>query len=594
MPVHSRLTSFVVACLAYLAIGATAETWGQRAMPYPHSCSFWVAPAPEGDDANPGSSDQPWATLEHAAATVPDDTCTVWFERGTYGAGEVERRFTTPTTFRAVAPYRAVFVSDGAVVKLDGARNVRFEGFRFRHSGPGSGKHVVIMDRRGELWSEDVVFYNNIFHDSYNNDLLKIHNGSRFVTVENNVFYNQGDSDQHIDVNSVTDVVIRDNIFFNDFAGSGRNVSDETKHFIVVKDSNEGSDGLIGSRRIAIRRNIFLNWQGGAETLVKMGNDGKPYHEAQDVQIENNLVIGNSPHLIAAAFAVRGARNITFANNSVVGDLPAKAYAFRITIRDQNPVNEDITFVNNVWSDPTGTMGVDLEGGDGEFSDGDPAETNNLILDNNLYWNGGSAIPGGEIASPLVDDARRVVANPLIPSDQESVILPRWTGWAFASGNQSIRQEFVRLVEQYGRLAAGSPAIGGADPALAPPDDILGRSRSATPDLGAYEYRISLGGTSTLNSIVLYWSPPHEAGATSLTITFSSSTGTQQITGIPITANSYVLTDLLPYSFYDVVLTVRAEDDRVLAESDQIRFLTTDQHFFLPLASRLFGIATWH
>ena len=71
-------------------------------------------------------------------------------------------------------------------------------------------------------WSEDVVFRNNIFHDSWNNDILKINNGARRVTVEGNVFYNQTGSDEHMDVNSVTDVVIQDNIFFNDFAGSGR------------------------------------------------------------------------------------------------------------------------------------------------------------------------------------------------------------------------------------------------------------------------------------------------------------------------------------------------------------------------------------
>ena len=83
-----------------------------------------------------------------------------------------------------------------------------------RHSGPDSGRFVVVADRRNETWSEYVTFRNNIIHDSYNNDLLKIHNGARFFTIEGNIFYNQTASEQHMDVNGVTDVVIQDNIFF--------------------------------------------------------------------------------------------------------------------------------------------------------------------------------------------------------------------------------------------------------------------------------------------------------------------------------------------------------------------------------------------
>ena len=71
--------------------------------------------------------------------------------------------------------------------------------------------------------------------------------------------------------------------------------------------------------------------------------------------------------------------------------------------------------------------------------------------------------------------------------DQANILLPRWTGAAFASGATSVRAEFIRLVEGYGAIPAGSPAVGAADPLLAPADDILGRPRDAAPDLGSYE-----------------------------------------------------------------------------------------------------------
>ncbi len=456
-------------------------------------CEYWVAP--DGSNGNSGTFDEPWATMEYAAANVPDSDCTVWFKDGTYnGRNSLERRFSTTTTFKAANPYLAIMENNGLVIELDGVRNMIFEGFRLRHTGPGATDYVVIMDRRDDvIWSEYVTFRNNIFHDSYNNDLFKIHNGSRFVTVENNIFYNQGDSDQHMDVNSVTDVVIQDNIFFNDFAGSGRTDNSNTKHFIVVKDSNEGADGLEGAERITIQRNIFLNWEGEEETFVQIGNDGKSYHEAEMVWVVNNLMIGNSDNVANAAFGVRGAKDVTFANNSIVGDLPTEAYALWINITGANPLNQNIAFYNNIWADPTGTMGASSSGDDNEFASGDAGITNNLILDNNLYWNGGVAIPPGDPISPT-DDDRRVVADPELNTDQSGVILPRWEGTQFTSGNTTVRQEFERLVDLYGRLPSTSPAIGQADPAFAPVDDILGNYRGVVADMGAFEF-----GTITLD-----------------------------------------------------------------------------------------------
>lgn len=436
-------------------------------------CEYWVAP--DGNDSYPGSAERPWVTLTHAAATVPDRGCTVWFRDGTYrGHYQLEERFSSLTAFRAVNPYKAVLENEGTVIEMDGVRNVVIEGFEIRHSGPTDEKHVVIVDRANETWSEHVTFRNNIFHDSYNDDLLKIHNGVRFVTVEGNVFYNNATSDQHMDINSATDVVIQDNIFFNDFARSGRDRPKHSKHFIVVKDSGGDDDGLVGSERITIRRNVFANWEGGEEPFLTVGNDGKPYHEAKDVQIENNLMIGNAQSPALTVLAINGAKDVGFVNNTVTGDLPAVTYGFRVGRKDRNPRNENVRIVNNIWSDPTATMDT--------IASAQPEQTTNLVLDNNLYWKGGAGIP-----LEGVSDFRPVVADPRLNPDQQALLVPYWNGSTFLSGSLSIREEFVRLVELYGRIPADSPAADRADPALAPPDDILARPRGSQPDLGTFE-----------------------------------------------------------------------------------------------------------
>jgi len=467
-------------------------------------CEYWVAPASIGNDNNPGSKSKPWATMEHAAESIPDQGCIVWIKPGVYvGQNSLDQRFSVPAVFKAEQAYQAVFEHDASPLKINGGKNLVFEGFEFRHSDPNAGVIVIQVQRSNEFWAENITFRNNIIHDSYNNDLLKVYNGSRLVTIENNVFYNQGDNEQQIDINSVQDVVVQDNIFFNDFAGSGRVNSNNNKHFITIKDSNANEDGLLGSERITIRRNVFLNWEGGMETFLKIGNDGEPFFEAKDVMVENNLMIGNSANQIASAFGISGARNVTYRNNTVVGDLPSSSYAFHVTVKQQNPQNENIFFYNNIWSDHTGTMGADLNGRPNEFSDGDPAGVSNLILDSNFYWNGGQEIPPGELVSPTVDDARMVTANPSLNTNYNNFVLPRWNGTTFISGSRSIREEFVRLVGKYGSLPFSSKALGLADPEFAPADDILGRYRPENPSMGAYD--INLANIRVLFLTLIYY-----------------------------------------------------------------------------------------
>lgn len=308
-----------------------------------------------------------------------------------------------------------------------GCEGITLEGFDIAHSGDGAGALVVHIDGDGAELVSRITLRNNVLHDSYDNDILKINNGIVAVTVERNVFYNQTGSDEHIDINSARDIVVQDNVFFNDFAGSGRVNGNDTSSYIVVKDSNGSSDVYTGSHQITIRRNIFLNWEGdGGTNFLLLGEDGNPFHEAYDVLVENNMMLGNAPNAMRSSFGIKGGRDVVFRNNTIAGDLPSMAFAMRFNTEGDNPANDNIQLLNNIWSDPTGTMGA-ADGGDAnDFSDTSPDQTTSFELDHNLYFNGGQSLPedDGELINPS-DDAAGVQGDPLL-GDQGALVVPRW------------------------------------------------------------------------------------------------------------------------------------------------------------------------
>jgi hypothetical protein len=437
--------------------------------------------ATTGSDATgDGSPGAPFATIRRALNAAPDGA-TVLVQPGTYtGQQRLEGHFDPPVTVRSAERYRAQLRHTAAVVIAYDASGIRFEGFDVAHAGPGAGALVMQVQNVG---TRSIGIRDNVFHDSWNNDILKINNGASNVLVEGNLFYVQSGSDEHMDVNSVEDVVIQDNVFFNDFAGSGRSADASTSSFIVVKDSNDADDGVVGAKRITVRRNLFLHWEGSpGSNFLLFGEDGKPYYETDGALVENNLMIGDGVQPMRAALGVKGSRGIVFRNNTVVGDLPSNAFAFRLNREGENLAVDDVAFYNNVWCDPTGSLG--------DFSDTPPADVAGFALDTNLYWNDGASIPID--ATDLVnadDDAAAIYTDPLLPWDADALPLPRWDAQSgtFAGGFATIRDVFVAWATTYGTPATGSAAVDAARADQAAADDLLGRPRGAAPDLGAVE-----------------------------------------------------------------------------------------------------------
>lgn len=450
--------------------------------------TLYVASGSQNGD---GSREAPFGTITDALDNAQDGA-EIIVAPGIY-QGEIRLRgtFNSEVTVRSEIPYAALLRHSATVIKCFRGVGIRLTGFDIAHNGPGAGALVIQVQ---DLLSSDqpggnnpvrnIVFENNIIHNSTNNDLLKINNGVRDITVRGNLFFNQEGSDEHMDVNGVENILIEDNIFFNHFEGSDRINGNDTSSFIVVKNSGE----LSVNRNFTIRRNLFLNWQGSTGShFILFGEDGKPFFEAEEALVENNLLIGNAANVMRAAFGVKGCRNIVFRNNTIHGDLPALAYAMRLNREGQNPQVENVRFFNNIWSDPTGTMGSD-GGSANDFSDSSAADVASFELTNNLYWNGANDPPvTGDLVNPS-DDNAAVYADPVL-TDPANLVLPTWQSQSrtFVSGNTAIREEFLRLVNAYAALGLQSGALDAADPQHAAQEDILGRSRGSQPDIGAFE-----------------------------------------------------------------------------------------------------------
>ncbi len=547
------------------------------------NCTHYVSTT-GNDTTGDGSETTPWASITYAVNNTSDG-CTIIVKSGTYtDQVALDRVFTQGITVTAEVPYLARLRYDGTVVRSYYGKKITMEGFDIAHQSSSAGALVIqIQDLLGDFNGDnggsdaqvsDIVLRNNILHDSYNNDVLKINNGAGNITVEGNMFYNQSGSDEHIDVNSVTDVIIQDNIFFNDFAGSGRTNNNDTSGYIVIKDSNGTDDTNLGSKDITVRRNIFLNWEGSTgSNFVLVGEDGNSYFEAENVLVENNLMLGNSSNVMRAPFGVKGGKDITFRNNTVVGDMPALAFAMRLNTEGSNPANENILFYNNIWSDPTGTMGSNGSGSN-DFSDTPIGETTSFTLDNNLFWNGGATIPSNPTNDTVnfTNDANRIEADPLL-GDQTSLIVPRWHEGSsqFAGGSTTIRAAFEKLVTEYGSPSVGSPVLGAANATQAPSDDILGNARGSSPSIGASEGSLTLNVSPTSQAIDVGAMTNYQidvSSTTTDTITLQASTSSTNVEiSLSITSltppgqatltvtSTHVISPLIPGEFITLPIT---------------------------------------
>ena len=393
--------------------------------------TYYVAPPPTGDDSNPGTELQPWATLQKAADTVQAGD-TVLVRAGQYAGGH----FTTsgspglPIVLASYPGEEVEITDDNPVtpdgINLEGASWMVIEGFGIDGRTRAGIRavlceQVVVRDNRLDANGRWGVF------TGFCDDLLIENNETSNSIVEHGIYVsNSGDRP-----------VIRGNRAWGNNANG----------IHMNGDVSQGGDGVI-SEALVEANLIFGNGVAGGSGINMDG--------VQDSLIRNNLIFdthasGISLYQIDGGAPSTGNRVL---NNTVIVAADGR---WGLNIRDGAVGN---TVINNTFYSFHGYRGavaVTTDSLSGLVSD------HNAVEDRFTTDGGNSVMTLAEWQTATGQDADSVIATP--------------------------EQLFVDPDNDDYHLAAGSPGVDAGMALAAVITDLEGTPRpiGATHDIGAFE-----------------------------------------------------------------------------------------------------------
>ena len=467
------------------------------------SPTYWVAT--DGDDTGPGSKDDPWATLQHAADSVAPGVA-VYVREGTYPqrvefhvSGEAGRGITF-----AAAPGETV-VLDGstleapagqsAMIEIDSERYITIEGFEITGYGSTESGHVPIgIFVTGS--ADHVRLSGNFIHDM----------GTTFQGRSGGDAHGIGVFGTTAD-HPIEELEIVDNELANLTLGSSEAlvVNGNVKDFLIegnrVHDTNNIGIDVIGFEGTApdptvdqardgiVRGNTVWNIDsyGNPAYGQDRSADGIYVDGGRDVVVEANVIHDvNIGIELASEHGGRSTRNITVRNN-LVYDSSTIGIAIGGYDRRRGST-EDCVIVNNTV---VNTDGPELLV---QF------DTRGNLIGNNVIVAGPRHI---FVQNPYEENVDNVLqANLYYAVDGSSVGTWQWKGtdygdfdrWRTGSGNDrgSVFADpaFVNAAEHDYALGEGSPAVdAGAILAVSGSKDLAGdpRAQGGSIDIGAFE-----------------------------------------------------------------------------------------------------------
>lgn len=505
MSVERRtIVALSVVCLALL--GVTVWALAARNPGTPTSMqgpAYWVAM--DGDDGGPGTRDEPWATIQHAADSVGPGA-TVYVREGVYeqkveiSASGLPGR---PITFAAAPGERVVLdgsslevpAGQNAMIAIDSRRFVTIRGFEITGYRSDASGHVPI----GILVTgaaDHIRLAGNVVRDMGTG--FEGRNGGDAHGIA--VFGSAGDHPieeleivdnelANLTLGSSEALVVNGNV--KDFRIEGNEVHDTNNIGIdVIGFEGTAPDPTVDQARDGIVRGNVV-WNVDSYGNPAYGNDrsadGIYVDGGRDILVEGNVIHDvNIGIELASEHAGRSTRNVT-ARNNLVYDSTAIGIAIGGYDRRRGST-EDCVIVNNTV---VNTDGVELLV---QF------DTRNNVIENNV-------IVAGARHDFVENDYRENAGNVLdhnlyFSVDGSSTGTWQWKGlgyedfdrWSARSGNDRhstfTDPGFVDVAAHDFSIRAGSPAVdAGAFLATSGSTDLTGepRAQAGGIDLGAFE-----------------------------------------------------------------------------------------------------------
>jgi hypothetical protein len=485
----ARLLALITVLILLMPIGSIRSSTGTALAAGAITCTRYVAPG--GSDSNPGTIAQPWATFQHAADTAqPGDT--VCFRGGTYSLTE-ETHLSQSGTSGAVITFVAY---PGEAPILDGGGSVgellmldqytsylRISGFTLRNFTiwgmelSGENRHVQLDHLTIEGGEAAIRF-------TYGETEAPPQEGPvEYITLEDSTIHGSEYSAVDCTPGPCNHMVIRrveiydTGIVGEDFYGSD-GLEFARGYPVLVEDCyvhDNGGDGIdLNSRDragnatgVVVRRNrVIRNHLNG----IKLWAGGR---------MENNLVWGQGN---SAVWAGTFTSTLEVVNNTIAYNMWDPTYSERNwafvagypeEILPYPPVT--LTLINNIFAfnaDPTdgGSTGIYL------------GEGVQLTEHHNLYYSRADGEITAEFLSRPHPDVTRV-----------EIADGTWTTLTGGQGHDEVTDDPLFMSGWPGanlHLQEESPAVDAGIKTGAPSDDLEGRSRDTTPDMGAYERRV--------------------------------------------------------------------------------------------------------
>jgi hypothetical protein len=277
----------------------------------------------------------------------------------------------------------------------------------------------------------------------------------------------------------------------NDLTIEGNTISED------IGKSNAGCTGIAMLASVQTPTDqieYFKNVSIKGNKLYNLGTKSIDMNSCQNCTIENNEIVQKQAHYQQFGIIQVGVRG----RGSV--DLPFDA----LTIKNNSIY---MGFDRSPHSNPD--IGIQL-GCDAYNSSGncENTSTNNIITNNAIYYDGNngtwSCFSLGLAASSYTAVNNNICYYPRDPNKDtkgwdvhyvgSSVTTSSFAGWkgstSFDANSQNTNPLFKALVSPYSlaQLSSSSPMINIGSTAYFSPKDIIGVSRDALPDIGAYEY----------------------------------------------------------------------------------------------------------